>query len=81
MITLNAIQQEHIADLILKHRHICNAEDRVFAKWLETDGEYEKKAFRVQAKRRRAIESELAERYGIDLQAAMTRRINNATAA
>ena len=81
MITLNTIQQEHIADLIIQHRHACDFEDRLFTKWLETDGEQEKISFRKYARRRQAIEAELAERYGIDLQAAITRRINKATAA
>lgn len=81
MITLNTIQQEHIADLIIQHRHASVSEDSLFTKWLETDSELARKAFRKAAQRRHTIEAELAERYGIDLQAATTRRIKKATAA
>lgn len=79
--TLNPIQQEHIADLILDHRSACLSEDRLFVKWLETDSERAQRAFVRASKRRHNIEAELLDRYGIDLQAATTRRINNATAA
>ena len=81
MITLNAIQQDHIADLILDHRSACLSEDRAFVKWLETDTERAQKAFVRASKRRHIIEAELLDRYGIDLQAATTRRINQAAAA
>ena len=73
--TLNPIQQEHIADLILDHQHERNSEDRFCDKWMETDSEQAQRAFTRASKRRRIIEAELLERYGIDLQAAIERRL------
>jgi hypothetical protein len=78
MITLNAIQQEHIADLIIEHRLTASSEDRFFQKWLETDDDAVQGIFKAQARHRRAIESELLDRYGINLEAATTRRLNKA---
>jgi len=80
-ITLNPIQQEHLADLILDHKTACLSEDHLFVKWMETDTERAQRAFVRAAKRRHTIEAELVERYGIDLQAATTRRIKKAMAA
>ena len=78
MITLNAIQQEHIADLIIEHRLTASAEDRYFQKWLETDDPAVQSIFRAEARHRRFIEAELLDRYGINLEAATTRRLNKA---
>ena len=77
-ITLNPIQQEHIADLIIEHRLTASAEDRYFQKWLETDDDAVHSIFKVEANHRRAIEAELLDRYGINLEAATTRRLNKA---
>jgi hypothetical protein len=81
MITLNAIQQEHIADLFLDHCTACLSEDRAFVNWLDTGTERAQRAFVRASKRREVIEVELVERYGIDIQAATARRNNKATAA
>lgn len=80
-ITLNPIQQEHLSELILDHQHAHGSEDRLFVKWMETDSEQARRAFTRASKRRHIIEAELLERYGIDLQAAITRRIKKAMAA
>ena len=77
-ITLNPIQQEHIADLIIEHRLTASSEDRYFQKWLETDDDTAQSLFRAMARTRRAIEAELLDRYGINLEAATTRRLNKA---
>lgn len=78
MITLNSAQQDHIAYLILDHHSACESEDRIFAKWLETDSERAQKAFVRASQHRKNIEAELLERYGIDIQGAITRQINKA---
>jgi hypothetical protein len=77
-ITLNTIQQEHIADLIIEHRLTASSEDRYFQRWLETDDETAHNLFKAQARHRRHIEAELLDRYNINLEAATTRRLNKA---
>lgn len=77
-IALNPIQQEHIADLIIEHRLTASSEDRYFQKWLETDDDTAHSLFKAMAGTRRTIEAELLDRYGINLEAATTRRINKA---
>jgi hypothetical protein len=77
-LTLNAIQQEHIADLIIEHRLTASSEDRFFQKWLETDDDAVQSVFKAQARHRKCIEAELLDRYGINLEAATTRRLNKA---
>jgi len=77
-ITPNAIQQEHIADLIIEHRLTASSEDRFFQKWLETDDEAVRSIFKAQARHRQAIEAEMLDRYGINLEAATTRRLKKA---
>ena len=75
---LNAARQDRLADLIIEHRLTASSEDRFFTKWLETDDDAVHGVFKTMAAQRRKIEAELLVEYGVNLEAATTRRLAKA---